>query len=263
MGRGRIWVAGCVGTAAILLAGCNGADSASKDAGAPARPAASAPTTGGTADAAKQPAGPDADVLTFAYHRQNGNEYIDQTLEINNSYTRSVVPVLAFTALDRNHHALPHVRVRTVYGSDSGRLVAPYGYSLDILRFSGSGEHQVYDVRVTVRHLATARERANIHPVTVQPLDSAGHVVSKFSRFTAVRVKNTDPFAVSVRVDYLVYDQPAKDNTQQAVSVTTIGGLVHVPALGTAVVEVTGAAAQAVAEHSNGPAVSVKAYNSQ
>ena len=206
---------------------------------------------------------PDKNVLTFAYHRHSGDNYIDQTLDIKNADTHSVVPDLAFTALDRNHHPLPGVRVRTVFGSDSGRLVVPYGWGLDILRFSGPGEHEVYDVRVTVVHLAAAKVRANIHPVTTQPLDAVGQVVSKFSRFASVRVQNPDAFAVSVRVSYLVYDQPAEGDTQQAVSDTPLGGLVRVPAHGRAVVKVTGAAARAVARYSNGPAVSVKAYNSQ
>ncbi|MEV6537813.1 hypothetical protein [Streptomyces sp. NPDC051665] len=206
---------------------------------------------------------PDKNALTFAYHRHSGDNYIDQTLDIRNVDTHSVVPNLAFTALDRHHHPLPGVRVRTVYGSDNGRLVVPYGWSLDILRFSGSGEHEVYDVRVTVVHLAAAKIRANIHPVTTQPLDAAGHAVSKFSRFTSVRVRNPDAFPVSVRVSYLVYDQPATGDTQQAISDTPVGGLVRVPAHGSAVVKVTGAAARAVARYSNGPAVSVKAYNSQ
>ncbi|MFI2204425.1 hypothetical protein ACH47Z_27295 [Streptomyces sp. NPDC020192] len=184
-------------------------------------------------------------------------------MSIRNTNSDTVVPVLALTALDRHGHQLPGVRVRTVYGSDSGRLAVPYGWGYDILRFSGPGEHQVYDVRVTVAHLAPAKARAGIHPVTTQPLDAAGRAVSRFSRFTAVRVTNTDAFAVAVRVAYLVYDQPAEGETQQAISVTPIGGLVRVPADGTAVVEVTGAAARAVARYSDGPAVSVKAYDSQ
>lgn len=264
MERGRAWVAGCVGVAAVLLAGCGGSGGGNEDSSALARPTASVQTTAaGTADADKAPAPPDSSVLTFAYHRQNDHEYIDQSLEIDNSDKRSVVPVLAFTALDRNHNPLPDVRVSSVLGSDSGRLVATYGYTLDILRFSGSGQHQVYDVRVTVRHLAAARQRANITPVAVEPLDGAGHVVSKFDRFAAVRLKNQDRFPVSVRVAYVAYDKPAEGNTQQPVSVSTVGGLVHLPALGTAVVKVTGAAAQAVDRYSGGTAVTIRAYNSQ
>ncbi|MGQ4437699.1 hypothetical protein [Streptomyces sp. SAS_260] len=216
--------------------------------------------TGGTATSSSVP---DKNVLTFAYHRHSGDDYIDQTLEIRNAETHSVVPDLEFTALDRNHHPLPGVRVRTIYGSDSGRLVVPYGWSLDILRFSGPGEHEVYDVQVTVAHLATAKTRANIHPVTAEPLDAAGSIVSKFSRFSSVRVHNPDAFPVSLRVSYLVYDQPAAGDTQQTISDTPIGGLVRVPAHGSAVVKVTDAAARAVAKYSNGPAVSIKAYNSQ
>jgi hypothetical protein len=254
---GRRWALMGVwaGISAALLAGCGPANDGTQAGGA-AHPWA-------TASTARSSAVPDKNVLTFTYHRHNGDNYIDQTLDIKNVDTNSVVPDLAFTALDRHHHPLPGVRVRTVYGSDNGRLVVPYGWSLDILRFSGSGEHQVYDVRVTVVHLATAKVRANIHPVAVQPLNATGHVVSKFSRFASVRVQNTDAFPVYVRVSYLVYDQPAKDDTQQTISDTPIGGLVRVPAHGGAVVKVTGAAAHAVARYSNGPAVSVKAYNSQ
>lgn len=62
---------------------------------------------------------------------------------------------------------------------------------------------------------------------------------------------------------YLVYDQPPKGQTQQAVVVVPVGGLTRVPAHGTAVVKVTGAAAAAVARYSDGPAVSIKPYNSQ
>ena len=255
MGRRQAVAGVLAGLTAALLAGCGSASSGAHNVGG-----VHAPGSGSTAGSS---AAPKKNVLTFAYHRHSGDDYIDQTLEIKNAETHSVVPDLEFTALDRNHHPLPGVRVRTVYGSDSGRLVVPYGWSLDILRFSGPGEHEVYDVRVTVAHLAAAKIRANIHPLTAEPLDAAGHVVSKFSRFSSVRVQNPDAFPVLVRVSYLVYDQPAAGDTQQAISDTPIGGLVRVPAHGSAVVKVTGAAARAVAKYSNGPAVSVKAYNSQ
>ncbi|WP_369145632.1 hypothetical protein [Streptomyces sp. R44] len=250
--------------AMMLLAGCDTAHGGTRDGSGPPRQSATASATESSAGpAVASSAEVAANVLTFTYRPKNDYNHIDQMLEINNSDTRSVVPVLAFTALDRQNRPLPDVRIRTVYGSDSGRLVATYGSSFDILRFTGTGRHQVHDVRVTVRHLATARERANIHPVTVQPLDDAGNAVSKFSRFVAVRVKNPDPFAVSVRVAYIVYDQPAKGETQQVVSATAVGGLVHVPAQGAVVLKVTGEAERAVARYSDGPAVSVKAYNSQ
>jgi hypothetical protein len=200
--------------------------------------------------------------LTFTYHRQIGAGVIDQTLAISNAEPYSIVPVLAFTALDRHHHRLPGVRVRTVFGSDRGGLVVSYGWGYDILRFSGPGEHQVYDVRVTVTRVTTAENRGSLHAVGVRPLDAAGHAVSRFSRFAAVRVTNTDNFPVSARVAYIAYDEPAQGDTQQVISVTPIGALVRVPAHGSTVVKVTGDATRAVAKYS-GSAVSVKAYNSQ
>lgn len=202
--------------------------------------------------------------LSFEYHgTRPQKETINQALDIRNDDDRSVVPVLAFTPLDKQHKVLSQVKVRTVYGSDRGALVVPYGWGMDILRFSGPGAHEVADVRVRVVSVVPARIRAGIHDVTVQPLDAQGRKVDKFHRFAALRLSNTDGFPVSVRVAYLVYDQPPKGQTQQAVVVVPVGGLTRVPAHGTAVVKVTGAAAAAVARYSDGPAVSIKPYNSQ
>ncbi|MFD9225526.1 hypothetical protein ACFWDI_37205 [Streptomyces sp. NPDC060064] len=50
---------------------------------------------------------------------------MNQQLEIENVYRGSVVPVLSFSALDKNRQVLPQVKVSTVYGSDRGNLVAP------------------------------------------------------------------------------------------------------------------------------------------
>ncbi len=250
--RGALGAA-CV-VAAVLVGGC-------------------APGAGGSADAksahAASPSAtrtprPYVGKLSFTYHGERPEkETINQTVDIKNDDERSAVPVLAFTPLDKHHKVLSQVKVRTVYGSDRGNLVVPYGYGMDILRFSGPGEHEVADVRVRVVSVAPARIRAGIHDVTVQPLDGQGHKVDKFSRFAALRLSNADAFPVSVRLAYLVYDQPPEGQTQQAVFVVAVGGLTRVPARGTALMKVTGAAAAAVAKYSNGPAVSIKPYNSQ
>ncbi|MFF2436180.1 hypothetical protein ACFVU4_18695 [Streptomyces sp. NPDC058107] len=188
---------------------------------------------------------------------------MNQQLEIKNVSGGSLVPILSFSALDKNHQVLPEVKVSTVYGSDRGDLVAPYGTSIDILRFSGPGKHDVADVRVKVHSTATALIPAGEHEVTTQALDIHGREITRFERFSKVRLTNEDDFPVSVRIAYILWDQPPKGVTQQAVEVTAVGGLTVVPPHGTAVVKVTGDAAAAVARNSNGPAVSIKAYNSQ
>ncbi|MDX3073259.1 hypothetical protein [Streptomyces sp. MI02-7b] len=120
------------------------------------------------------------------------------------------------------------------------------------------------DVRVTVQSAAVARINAGPHEVTTQALDRHGREISKFERFSAVRLTNEDDFPVAVRIAYILWDQPPKGVTQQAAEVTPIGGLTRVPAHGSAVVRVTGKeAVAAVARNSDGPAVSLKAYNSQ
>lgn len=202
--------------------------------------------------------------LSFAYVGDSGeDETINQTLQITNDLPTSVVPLLSFKALDKHDRVLRGVKVSTIYGSDRGELVAPYGASLDILRFSGPGQHDVADVRVTVRRMTVASIPAGRHPVTTQALDGRGHEITRFERFSAVKLTNEDGIPVSVRIAYVVWDQPPKGVTQQAVEVTAIGGLTKVPAHGTAIVHVRGKAATAVARNSYGPAVSIKAYNSQ
>jgi hypothetical protein len=257
MGRGGALAAACAVTVAatVALSGC--VASGAGDADGKAAHAAS-PTT---ASATPRPY---AGKLSFAYHgTRPETETIDQALDIKNDDQQSVVPVLAFTALDKHHTVLSQVKVTTVYGSERGNLVVPYGYGMEILRFSGPGAHQVADVRVRVVSVAPARIRGGVHEVSVQPLDGQGRKVDKFSRFTTLRISNADDFPVAVRLAYLVYDQPPEGQTQQAVVVVPIGGLIHVPASGTATVKVTGAAAAAVARYSNGPAVSIKPYSSQ
>ncbi|MFF4965292.1 hypothetical protein [Streptomyces sp. NPDC001037] len=202
--------------------------------------------------------------LSFRYVGDSGmDETMNQQLLIDNGLPNSLAPVLSFKALDETHHVLPDVKVSTVFGSDRGNLVVPYGGSYDILRFSGPGKHDVTDVRVTVQRKTEARNPAGSHDVTTQALDSHGRAIEKFERFSAVRLINEDNFPVFVRIAYILWDQPPKGVTQQAVEVTPIGGLTSVPAHGTAVVKVSGKAAAAVARNSYGPAVSIKAYNSQ
>lgn len=202
--------------------------------------------------------------VSFRYVGDSGeDETINQVLSIANSSPDPVVLRLSLSALDKNHHLLPKVSVSTVFGSDHGNLVVPHGYSYDILRFSGPGEHQVRDVHVTVHQvLPSDTPPPGTQEVTTQALDGTGHDVSKFTRFSQVRLTNTNDMPAAVRVVYIVWDQPAHGDTQQAAEVTPVSGLTFVPPQGTAVVKVTGAAAAAVARSSGGPAVSIKAFQS-
>ncbi|MET9110370.1 hypothetical protein [Streptomyces zhihengii] len=202
--------------------------------------------------------------LIFRYVGDPGeDEMINQTLEVVNEQSVSVVPVLRFRALGKDREPLPRVKVTTVYGSDKGRLVLPSGSGYDILRFSGPGAQDVADVEVTVERVEIAEKEAGATPVTTQALDAEGGEVSRFGRFAKVRLTNDNSAPVWVRVAYVVWDQPADGDTQQAVEVTPVGGLTMIPPRLSFVVDVDPRAAAAIARNANGPAVSIKAYNSQ
>jgi len=256
-GKNAVVGAACA-VVAMVLSGCGAGDY-----GQPGVLSTPSGAASQTADAPPATEKALAGELSFTYQKtQPEKETISQTLDIKNDDDKSLLPVLAFTPLDAHHHVLPQVKVSAVYGSDRGTLAVPYGYGYDILRFSGPGEHAVADVRVAVRSVRLAPHRAGIHEVEVQPLDASGAKVDKFSRFTALRLTDQDGFDVYVRVVYILWDQPTGDNSQQAVSATPVGGLIRVPAHGSTVVKVTGAAAKAVAQDAEGPAVSIKPYDS-
>lgn len=207
-------------------------------------------------------------MLSFRYVADSGeDETMNQVLEIDNRAWGwgSLVPVLTFQALDKDRRVLHDVEVKTVYGSDRGTLVVPEGQWYDVLRFSGEGQEDVVDVRVTVGSVAETRLPADQGDVgvTTQALDSRGRDMSRFEPFAGVKLTNDNENSVMVRVVYIVWDQPKDGETQQAVEVTPVGGLTVVPAVDTATVQVTGAAKAAVARSSGGPAVSIKAFYSQ
>jgi len=190
---------------------------------------------------------------------------LSQTIVIANKGASSVVPTLAITPLDGAGHPLTGVSVTTVFGSDHGALVVAPGRNggYDVLVFSGPDRAKVADVAVAVTGTVRATEQSQGAYVTVQTADRNGGPLSKFDRFEQVVLHNPNSAAVSVRTVYIVYDQPSGGASQQAVAVVPVGGLTTVAAGGSVTVPVTGAAQEAVARYSGGPAVSVKTYFSQ
>ncbi|THA40668.1 hypothetical protein [Streptomyces sp. A1547] len=182
---------------------------------------------------------------------------------IDNDGRTGVVPTLTITAVDAAGKDLPDVRVRTAYGSDRGGLVVQHGRAYDILAFSGAEADRVADVRVTVKELVPADLPAGSSAIEAKPADAAGQPMSKFDAFDQVILKNPNATAVSVRVVYLVYDQPKSGASQQVAEVVPIGRLTTIPAGATSSVTVSGDAKAAVQKFSGGPAVSVKAYFSR
>ncbi|WP_369185534.1 hypothetical protein [Streptomyces sp. Y1] len=246
----------------VALAGCSSGGTS------PAPAAAASPPAGSTSSAAPSAAAPvaaspTAAPLSFRYHALGKQEFIDQTLSIGNRGRTSVAPTLAITAVDGSGKDLPDVRVTTAYGSDRGSLVVQPGGGFDVLAFSGAGADQVADVRVTVKESAPADLPADASLVEAEPADAAGRPMSKFDAFEQVVLNNPNTTAVSVRVVYLVYDEPQPGKSQQAVEAVPIGGLTTVPAGGTAAVPVSGEAKAAVQKYAHGPAVSVKVYFSR
>lgn len=184
---------------------------------------------------------------------------------VTSTATGSVVPTLAITPVDSSGRPVAGVSVSTAYGSDRGTLVVGPGRdgAYDVLAFSGPDRARVAGVAVSVTRVLPATAPAGADYVTARAADQGGGSISKFDRFRQVVLQNPNGAAVSVRTVYIVYDQPRDGTSQQAVAVVPIGGLTTVPAHGSVTVPVTGAAQEAVAKYSGGPAVSIKTYFSQ
>ncbi|KAA1416443.1 hypothetical protein F0U44_19220 [Nocardioides humilatus] len=168
--------------------------------------------------------------LAFDYVAVGGTGTIDQTLTITNSSDEAAVPTLSFVALDSSGRPLPRVEVSTVYGSDSGLVVAPADYEVfDILRFEGAGADRVEDVDVTVESVDSFPDAGTVYP-TIDYLSSSGRSVPYPSQAATVRVKNPGAHDYAVRLVGIAWNRPAPGHSQQAQSVTPVGSLVKVPA---------------------------------
>lgn len=181
----------------------------------------------GSVGRAQNPPGPaviSPSALSFHYQASGGEDVMNQTLTITNSSGSAVVPVLRFTPLDSSGQPIGETDVTTAYGSDRGQLVVGSS-GLDVLAFGGAGASAVADVRVDVVSVTAAKRIPVTRGVTTSFLDGAGDSVDKFSQFTDVVLANPNDADATLRIVYIVWDQPTDPKeTQQAVSVTPIGG---------------------------------------
>jgi hypothetical protein len=210
-------------------------------------------------------AGVSASALSFHFQRITGDGMMDQELSITNSSGQPVVPTLQFTPLDELGEPVAGVTVTSAYGSDRGQLVVGAKGFIDVLAFHGTDSLQVRDVHVDVTSVTLAKRIVVTHDLTTTFLDASGDTVDRFGDFDKVVLTNPNDIDATVRIVYIVWDQPAEENgSQQAVSVTPIGGVIVIPHRGKATVQVDGDAAAAVARYGDGSnAVSVKVFPSQ
>jgi hypothetical protein len=206
-----------------------------------------------------------ASALSFQYQRTTGNDTIDQVLSITNDSGQPVVPILRFTPVDGAGQPVAGLTVTTAYGSDRGQVVVGTKGGFDILAFHGADASQVMDVKVDVTSVTVAKRIVVTRDLTMAFQDASGGAVDKFGSFDKVLLTNPNDFDATVRIVYIVWDQPTDPNeAQQATSVTPIGGLVIIPRHGKTTVQVDGDAAAAVARYGDGTnAISVKIFPSQ
>jgi hypothetical protein len=182
------------------------------------------------------------DQLGFTFDRIGDPGYMDQTLRITNLGPPALVPTLDITPVDSAGVALPGVTVRTAYGSDQGKVLAPaQQISIDVLSFHGDRAADVADVRVTVRSVIEAPFPVAPDLVEAQALDEAGQPTSKFGPFDAVALTNPNDDAVSVGVVCILWDDPPSGQPQQALAVIPLGSA-HIAAHDSTRIKATGEA---------------------
>jgi hypothetical protein len=147
----------------------------------------------------------------------------DQVLTVENHTEVSVVPTLAFTALDIYGRELPNVVTQTVQGSHRGGPVLPANGTLrDILRFDGPGSRQVRGVHV---ELAAVEELD--HPALEQDtrsvmIDLDQKATDDPAEFWGIGLVNPNPFGVAMRVSLLELEERERDFPRQVVDVVTL-----------------------------------------
>ena len=177
----------------------------------------------GSSDARKPPAA--TSDLRFEFKLLAGENEIDQTVTIENPGDTSLAPELEYTPLDAAGEPMPDIRVKTAYGSDSGRLVVPARWAvLDVLRFEGPGARKVEDVDVRVREADELAIERPTEEAEIQRLDK-GRPVEYDHLFDSFRLTNPGDAEVDVRVALIEYELPPEGESQQWIRVTELAPL--------------------------------------
>jgi hypothetical protein len=172
--------------------------------------------------------------LAFDFHLDSKPGFMSQVLEIENRGESGLAPLLAITPLDASGDPMAGVTVKTAYGSDKGRVVAPpRSIVVDVLRFEGSGARDVEDVDVSVKSADKVSMRTEAGDLPVQRLDRAGRPVTIADFFDAYRVKNDTAAEAKVRVVLIEWEDPPPGESQQALRVTRVSPLLTLPPNGT------------------------------
>jgi len=201
--------------------------------------------------------------LEIQYVASSGEGRMNQLLGITNLGPRSYVPVLKLSAVDELGIKLPDVTVSTIYGSDRGGLVAPtHTVVFDVLRFTGAHADQVADVRATVLRASRVTYPEMKTELVVTPFDAAGDEVTRNDLFTRVRIGNDNDQPLTVRLVYIVWNDPPEGRTQQADHTEPIGDLVTVPAYGETDVSLAADDAAVIRKFSGTAPTSIKVYPS-
>jgi hypothetical protein len=201
--------------------------------------------------------------LSFSYQAIAEPGYMDQNLQIVNKGSSAVVPVLAYQPTDANGRALTDIHVSTAYGSDRGELVVPEGGWFEILSFQGNGVSEIIDVRVTVVSVEAVEYPMVNAELKTQILDSKGEPTYA-GPFESVRLTNDGPLNVTVRVVFLVFDQPPQGAPEKPIRIVPLAGLTKVAGRSDVIIPVTPEVASVQAEIAGQDVwMSVKAYPSR
>jgi len=200
--------------------------------------------------------------LSFSYQAIGEPGYMDQNLQIVNRGSSAVVPVLAYQATDKDGRALTDIHVSTAYGSDRGELVVPEGGWFEILSFQGNAVSEIIDVRVTVVSVEAVKYPIVEDELKTQFLDSEGEPTYG-GPFDSVRLTNDGPLNVTVRVVFLVLDEPPPGTPQKPIRIVPLAGPTKVSGRSDVIIPVTPEVAGVQAEIAGQDVwMSVKAYPS-
>lgn len=197
--------------------------------------------------------------VTLDFSLLGGNGLLDQMMTLQYRGTSTAVPVMAYSARDRNGRDLGRVSVHSCYGTTEGRLALTPGENTDLLYLRGADAHLVADVVGEVVELRPQSRPEN--PVTqVVQTDDAGRELPSGGGFHHVVVHNPGPAEAFCRVVAIALDAPAT-GPQGAVEIVPLTPQPIVVAAGTpAVVTPPADAYAAISRYFGSAFVTVKSY---
>lgn len=177
----------------------------------------------------------DAVEVRTRFTRMAPRGYVDLSLDVENPWETPVTLEGRLVARDGGGAELPDVRVRSAFGTETGRAVVMPGGAVDFVRLQGPGADRVREVTLEDTTVTPRGGAVLTEYVDLTPVGGRGEPLEYDMYARGARLENPNPHPARIRVVLMVLRAPRDGVPQEATLVHDVT-TAEVPADGTTTV---------------------------